>query len=310
MRKVNFFLKRLWRDRTLVLMVLPAVIMLILFNYVPMTGLVLAFKHFDYSLGLYKSPWVGLQNFRHLFLVAERFWRLTRNTVGYFVIFTIINTVAQVFLAIGINELVFKKMGKVIQSILILPTFISHVAVSYIVEGMLKYDVGLISRLVENITGETINFYMQAEYWPVILDIVNAWKTTGYGSVLYLSVLAGVDQELYEAAALDGANAWQKIRYITIPMLLSMVIIRTLLGLGSVMHSDTGLFYQVTKNVGSLYRTTEVLDSFVLNVMTGTGITNYGVTSAVTFYQSLVGFVMIIVVNAIVRRISPDDALF
>lgn len=308
MKKVALFLKRLWRDRTLVLMVLPAVIMLIMFNYIPMTGLVLAFKKFDYSLGMYDSPWVGFNNFRHLFLVAERFWRITRNTVGYFIVFTIIGTIAQVFLAIAINEMVFKKTAKIVQSILILPTFISYVAVSYIVEALLKYDVGAISRLIANFTGENINFYIQADYWPIILVIINTWKTTGYGSVLYLSVLAGIDQELYEAAALDGANAWQKMRYITIPMLTSMVIIRTLLGLGSIMHSDTGLFYQATKNVGALYKTTEVLDSFVLNAMTTT--TDYGVTSAVTFYQSIVGLVMIVGVNAIVRRISPEDALF
>lgn len=307
-RRKKSFLKKMWQDRTLVLMVLPAVIMLIMFNYIPMSGLVLAFKKFNYSLGLYKSPWVGLENFRFLFVMGDTFWRITRNTILYYFAFTIVGTIVEVAIAIAINELVLKRASKLIQSIMIMPMFLSWVAVRYIVDAMLAYDSGVISNFICNLTGNNINFYMQPEYWPLILVIVNLWKTAGYGSVLYLSALSGIDPQLYEAATIDGANRRQERRYITIPMLSSIIIVKTLLGLGSIMHSETGIFYQVTKNIGSLYSTTQVLDSYLLNAIQTS--TNFSTTAAATLYQSVIGLILIIVVNAIVRRISPENAMY
>ncbi len=308
MKRFHLGIKSLWKDRELALMALPAVILLILFNYVPMTGLVLAFKKFDYSLGLYNSPWNGLENFKHLFLAGDTYWRITRNTVGYYLLFTVIETVCSIALAIGINELVFKKVGKYAHSIMILPTFISYVAVTYIVKALLDYNTGVVNSMITAGGGERINFYMQAQFWPLILVLITAWKQTGYGSVLYLSVLSGIDPEMYESASLDGANFWKKMRYITFPMLVPMMMVKLLLGLGSIMHSDTGLFYQVTRNTGALYRTTQVLDSYVLNsIMTAT---NFGVTAATTFYQSVIGCIMVVSVNLIVRKVSPENSLF
>ena len=304
----NSFGKRLWKDRTLVLMALPAVVLLIMFNYIPMTGLVLAFKKFDYKLGLYASPWNGLTNFKQLFLVGDTFWRMTRNTVGYYILFTAVGTVCQIALAIAVHELVFKKFSKTVQCILILPTFVSAVALRYIVSSMLQLEVGVVNKLIVNLGHEQINFYLQPKYWPMILTIVNTWKGTGYGSVLYLSVLAGIDGELYDAAMVDGANTWQRIRYITLPCLIPMVSIRLLLGLGGIMHSDTGLFFEVTKNTGALYPTTQVIDSYLLNAIGNASA--YGQTAAATFYQSVIGCIMVVGVNLIVRKISPDDALF
>lgn len=304
----NSFGKRLWKDRTLVLMALPAVVLLIMFNYIPMTGLVLAFKKFDYKLGLYASPWNGLDNFKQLFLVGDTFWRMTRNTLGYYILFTAVGTVCQIALAIAVHELVFKKFSKTVQCILILPTFISAVALRYIVSSMLQLEVGVVNKLIVNLGHEQINFYLQPKYWPMILTIVNTWKGTGYGSVLYLSVLAGIDGELYDAAMVDGANTWQRIRYITLPCLIPMVSIRLLLGLGGIMHSDTGLFFEVTKNTGALYPTTQVIDSYLLNAINNASA--YGQTAAATFYQSVIGCIMVVGVNLIVRKISPDDALF
>lgn len=156
--------------------------------------------------------------------------------------------------------------------------------------------------------GKSINFYLEAGYWPLILTIVNLWINAGYGSILYLSALSGIDPELNEAAALDGATRWQRIRYITLPMLIPMASIKLLLGLGSIMHSNTGLFYQVTKNSGALYSTTQVLDSYVLNAIQTSG--NFGSTAAVTFYQSVIGCLMMVVVNLIVKKISPENSLF
>ena len=299
MKKKNGFFKRLWYDRALVMMAMPAVILLVLFNYIPMTGLVLAFKNFDFSLGLYKSPWCGFENFRYLFLVGDTFWKITRNTVGYYIAFTAIGVVTEVLIAIGINELVFKRAGKIMQSIMIMPTFISYVAVSYIVYALLRPNIGMIPQILTSMGMKAPTFYMSKEYWPFILIIVNTWKNAGYGSVLYLATLTGIDPELYEAASLDGANTWHKMRYITIPMLSTMIVIKVLLGLGNIMHSNTGLFYQVTRNMGPLYDTTQVLDSYVLNsIMTSI---NYGASS---------GLIMVVSVNLIVRKISPEHSLF
>lgn len=298
----------LWKDRTLIVMALPAVILMILFNYVPMTGLVLAFKKFDYSLGLYNSPWNGLENFKHLFLAGNTYWRITRNTVGYYLLFTAVGVVCQVGLAVAINNLTFRRAGKYMHSIMIMPTFISYVAVAYIVKALLDYNTGMINSMLASGGADKVNFYLQAGYWPLILTLVAIWKETGYGSVLYLSALAGIDQEMYESASLDGANAWQKMRYITLPMLVPVIMVKLLLGLGNIMHSETGLFYQVTKNTGALYSTTQVLDSYVLNsIMTAS---NFGMTAATTFYQSIIGFFMVVGVNLIVRKISPENSLF
>ena len=301
-------LKNTYKNRTLLFMALPAVIIMILFSYVPMFGLVLAFKDFNFAKGIWGSDWCGLDNFKYLFLVGETAWRLTRNTVLYYIAFTIPGTVGAVMRAIGINEMVLKKTGRMFQSFMILPTFISYIAVSFVVYAFLKNDTGILNRLIVSLGGDAIRFYQDDSKWPVILLIVNMWKNIGYSSVLYLSVLTGIDPNLYEAASIDGASAKQKMWYITLPMLVPMVIIRTLMGLGRIMHSDTGLFYQVTKNSPALYDTTQVLDSYVLNAIMSS--TDYGMTAATTFYQSVVGFIMVVGTNMIIRKISPDNALF
>lgn len=301
-------LKSLWKDRTLVLMTLPAVILLIMFSYIPMTGIVLAFKRFDFAHGLYDSPWCGWENFRFIFLTGESYWRMLRNTLLYYLAFTVLGTVCNVALAIAINELVFKKAGKYLQSVMILPTFISYVAVSYIVKALLDVNYGMINHAITAGGNPAINFYIRPEFWPFILIFTGLWKGTGYGSVIYLSALSGIDPSLYEAAEIDGATGWQKLRYITIPMLIPMVTIMTVLGIGSILHSDTGLFYQVTKNTGALYPTTQVLDSYILGSIMGAN--NFGITAATALYQSVIGCILIIVTNLIVKKFSPENSLF
>ncbi len=301
-------LKNTWKNKELAMLALPAVVLLIMFNYVPMFGLVLAFKEFDYADGIWRSPWNGLDNFRFLFVAGDTAWKLTRNTVGYYLIFTITGTIGAVAIAICINEMIFKKMAKFFQSVMILPGFISYVAISFIVYALLNTNEGIINQLIESFGGERISFYMEADYWPLILTLVRTWKDVGYASVIYLSALVGIDKGLYEAAEIDGANAFHKLRYITIPMLTSMIIVMTLLGLGGIMHSDTGLFFQVTKNSPMILPTTQVWDSYVLSaVSTGS---NIGATAAATFFQSVVGFAMVIATNLVVRKIQPESALF
>ncbi len=300
---MNFF-QKLWKHRAHVLMALPAFLVLFFFDYVVMGGLVLAFKDFDYKLGIWDSPWCGLDNFRFLIASRSTFLTITRNTLLYYVIFTVIGMLLEIILAIAMDQLVFKKAGKVMQSVLIIPVFISYTAVQFIVYAFLSPETGLINNLFHSST----RWYLEAQYWPIILTIVKMWNGTGYGAVLYMSVLAGVDPQLYESAQIDGANKWQQILHITLPSLIPMVTVMLLLSVGGIMHSDTGLFYQVTRNSGTLYDTTQVLDSYILNSIFHNA--NYGFTAAATFFQSIVGTVLIVLSNAIVRKINPENALF
>lgn len=302
-------LKSLWKDRSLILMSLPAVIILVLFSYVPMFGLVIAFKDFNYAKGIWGSDWCGFENFEALFRAGPTYWRVTRNTILYYAAFLIIGTTFEVAIAVLLNELRFKKIAKYSQTIMMMPTFISYVAIASIADIFLEPNIGLVNKLQTFLGFKPTNFDFAAEWWPLILIIVQLWKNCAFNSVLYLSTLAGIDQEMYEAASLDGANAWQKFRYITFPVLKATITILALLSLGKIMHSDTGLFHQVTHNNSVLYRTTQVLDSYVLNSITAAG-SDYGVTGATTFYQSVIGFVLVVVVNLIVRKIEPDRALF
>ena len=298
------FMKKLWRFRALILMALPGFLILFFFDYMVMGGLVLAFKDFDYRLGILNSPWSGLDNFKFLIASRSTFFTITRNTLMYYVIFTVTGMVLEISLAIAMDQLVFKRVGKVMQSIFVIPVFISFTAVQFIVYAFLSPDMGMINHLF----GLSVRWYLEAKYWPVILTIVKLWSSTGYGAVLYMSVLAGINPGLYEAAQMDGAGKWQQIWHITLPLLKPMVTIMLLLSVGGIMHSDTGLFYQVTRNSGSLYNTTQVLDSYILNAVFHNA--DFGFTAAASFFQSVVGAMLILLANAAVRRINPDDSLF
>ena len=292
------------RFRALILMALPGVLILFFFDYMAMGGLVLAFKNFDYRLGIWSSPWSGIENFRFLIASRSTFFTITRNTLMYYVIFTVTGMILEISLAIAMDQLVFKRIGKVMQSIFVIPVFISFTAVQFIVYAFLSTDMGMINHLF----GVSVRWYLEAKYWPVILTIVKLWSGTGYGAVLFMSVLAGIDPGLYEAAQMDGAGKWQQIWHITLPLLKPMVTIMLLLSVGGVLHSDTGLFYQVTRNSGSLYDTTQVLDSYILNAVFHNA--DFGFTAAASFFQSVVGTMLILLANMAVRRINPDDSLF
>lgn len=298
------FLKNTWKHRAHVVMALPVFLILFFIMYVPMAGLVMAFKNFNYADGIWKSPWNGIENFKFLIASKATFISITKNTVLYYLLFTAIGTLLNVTLAIMIDKLVFKKMAKTMQTLMIIPVFISYAAVQFIVYAFISSDTGIINHML----GTSTRFYSAAKLWPWILLIVKIWKDTGYGSVLYMSVLAGIDSELYEAADIDGANSWQKIWNITIPSLIPMVTVMLLLSVGSVMHSDTGLFYQVTRNNGMLYSTTQVIDSYVLNAIFSSS--NFGFVAATSFFQSVVGLLLMLFANFTVRKIAPENALF
>ncbi|MGN1180450.1 MAG: ABC transporter permease, partial [Suilimivivens sp.] len=295
------FLQNTWKHRAHVIMALPTFLILFFIMYVPMAGLVMAFKNFDFSKGIWGSPWCGLDNFKFLLASKSTFINITKNTLMYYFIFTILGTFLNVVLAIAIDQFVFKKVAKTMQTIMIIPVFISYAAVQFIVYAFISTDTGILNHAL----GMSTRFYSTPSLWPWILTIVKIWNSVGYGSVLYMSVLAGIDTELYEAAQIDGANKWQQIWHITLPALIPMITVMLLLSVGGIMRSDTGLFYQVTRNSGVLYSTTQVIDSYVLNAIFKNS--NFGFTAATSFFQSVVGLLMMLFANGMVRKIAPEN---
>ena len=298
------FLQNTWKHRAHVIMALPVFLILFFIMYVPMAGLVMAFKNFDYSKGIWGSDWNGLENFKFLITSKSIFLNMTKNTLIYYFIFTAVGTFLNVVLAIAIDQFVFKRVAKTMQTLMIIPVFISYAAVQFIVYAFISTDTGILN----NALGMDIRFYSEAALWPYILTIVKIWNSVGYGSVLYMSVLAGIDTELYEAAEIDGANKWQQIWHITLPALIPMITVMLLLSVGSVMRSDTGLFYQVTRNSGTLYSTTQVIDSYVLNAIFKNS--NFGFVAATSLFQSVIGLLMMLFANGMVRKIAPENSLF
>lgn len=298
------FWKNMVRHRAHIVLALPAFLVMLFILYVPMVGLIIAFKNYTYSGGIFGSEWVGFKNFEFLIASKNTFVTMTKNTVLYYLLFTSIGTFLNIVLAIAIDQCVFKKSAKTMQTIMIIPVFISYAAVTFIVDAYLNGNMGLINKL----TGSNTSYYTEASYWPTILTIVKVWNSVGYGSVLYMSVLAGIDTGLYEAAQIDGANKWKQIWHITLPELFPMITVMLLLSVGGIMKSDTGLFYQVTRHSGQLFKTTEVIDSYVLGQLTRSS--NFGFTSAATLFQSVVGLIMMLVANGLVRKLAPENALF
>lgn len=296
-----------WKHRSHLVMCLPAVLILFLFSYMPIFGLIGAFKDFKTKLGLWGSPWNGLENFKFLITSGNIFKRITINTLKYYLIFTILGTFLNIVLAIAIDQFVFKKASKVMQSIMIIPVFVSYAAVTFIVNAFCASH-GIINNIIVKMGGEAISWYTSPQYWTVLLTIVKIWNSVGYGSVLYMSVLAGIDTELYEAAQIDGAGKWKQIIHITLPSLIPMITVMLLLSVGGIMRSDTGLFYQVTRNTGGLYSTTQVIDSYVLHSIKTEP--KLGYVMATSLFQSVVGLIMILVANYTVKKISPEDSLF
>lgn len=298
------FFQNTWKHRAHVVMALPVFLILFFIMYVPMAGLVMAFKSFDYTKGIWRSPWNGIENFKFLLASKNTFFTMTRNTLIYYIIFTALGTFLNVVLAIAIDQFLFKKVAKTMQTIMIIPVFISYAAVQFIVYAFISSDTGILTHTL----GMNARFYSTPSLWPYILTVVKMWNSVGYGSVLYMSVLAGIDTELYEAAQIDGANKWKQIWHITIPSLIPMITVMLLLSVGSVMKSDTGLFYQVTRNNGMLYPTTQVIDSYVLNAILTSS--NFGFVAATSFFQSVVGLLMMLFANGMVRKIAPENSLF
>lgn len=290
----------------LYLMMAPGLIYLFINNYMPMAGLVVAFKNYNVVDGIFGSPWAGLSNFTYLFNDA---WTITRNTLLYNIVFIIINLILGIAFAIFICDIRSKACKTIYQSAILLPFLMSIVIVSYITFAFFSGDNGMLNKTILPFFGkEAINWYSESKYWPVILVIVNTWKGVGYGCLIDISSISGIDPSFYEAAELDGASKWKQIRYITLPSIMPSVITLTLLNIGRIFYSDFGLFYQVTQNSGQLYDTTNVIDTYVYRALLQSG--NIGMASAAGFYQSIVGFACVLLANVVVRKLSPENAMF
>lgn len=301
--------KRVQTKMTLALfsMMLPGFIYLLINNYIPMAGLTIAFKRFDYSKGIWGSEWCGFDNFTYLFKTQDAV-NIIRNTIGYNLVFIILGNVLAVAVAIMLNNLRGQMNKKIYQTVILIPYLISMVVVSYIVFGFLSQENGFLNKLIVSMGGDPISWYTISKYWPFILVIVNLWKGFGYSSILYYATVIGIDSSLYEAATVDGANKWKQIWHITLPGLKGTIITMVLLNLGRMFYTDFGLFYQVPMRSGLISSVTDTIDVFVYKGLTQ--LNDVGRASAAGFLQSVLGFVLVLTANYIVRKIDEDNALF
>ncbi|MCD7813861.1 MAG: ABC transporter permease subunit [Lachnospiraceae bacterium] len=291
----------------LLLMLAPALIYVIIFSYVPMTGLVLAFEKYQYAGGIYGSPWVGLSNFKAL-LIAGKLGQVTRNTLLYNIAFIFIGVIFEMGSAILLNELISKKFKKIAQSLMFLPYFISWVVVGAIMYNIFNYEKGVFNHILNLLGMASFDLYNTPAAWPPLLIFLKLWKQTGYGSVVYLAAITGLDQGMFEAASIDGANAWQKIRYLTIPSLIPTMMTLVLLAIGNIFRGDFGLFYQTVKSSALLQPVTDVIDTYVFRLLITNG--DIGVSAAAGLYQSILCFVTIMICNHLVKKANPDYALY
>lgn len=296
------------RSIPLYLMMLPGVVYLLINNYIPMWGLQLAFKQYNYSKGISGSKFIGLKNFEFLFKTNDA-WIITRNTLCYNAVFIVLGVIVSVAVAILLSEIASKWKKKVYQTLILVPYLISMVIVSYLVYAFLNTNTGFINNgILKPMGAEPIPWYSSPKMWPWILIIVNQWKNFGYSSIIYYATLMGIDQSYYEAAAIDGASRWQQIKSITLPALKPTIITLTLMNIGRIFYSDFGLFYQVPMNSGMLLDVTNTIDTFVYRGLFNTN--NIGMAAAAGFYQSVVGFILVLAANFVVKKLSKENALF
>lgn len=303
--------KRLYKYRYLYLLALPSIAYLIINNYLPMVGLTLAFKNYNFSKGILASPWNGFKNFTFLF--GSKWAKIMfRNTIGYNLVFLVLGTILSIFVAILLSEIRNERAKKCYQTLILIPHLVSMVLVGYIVYAFLANKTGFINQGILSSLGvpkENLpSWYMESEKWPIILTIVHLWKSFGFQSIVYYATIIGFDKTYYEAAVVDGAGVWHQITKITLPLLKPTIVILTIMALGRMFSSDFGLFYQVPMNTGSLYSTTTTIDTFVYRALMEDH--DIGRSLAAGFLQSVLGFILVITANAAVRKIEPDSALY
>lgn len=290
------------------LMALPGIAYLIINNYIPMAGLVVAFKNYSGRKGIWGSPWAGFENFRYLFMTKDALL-ITRNTLLYNLAFIVFDTCLAVFIAILLSKINSSGMRQVYQSSILMPHLISMVIVSYIVFGFLSVENGFINHtFFLNRGKDAIAWYSEPKYWPFILLIVHVWNQVGYSCIVYYSSVIGIDKAYYEAADLEGAGQWKQIRLITLPLLKPVIVTMVMLAIGRIFYADFSLFYQVPMNSGALYSTTQVIDTYVYRGLLEQG--NISMSAAAGCYQSIVGFVIVFTCNKLLKKFDTENAIF
>ena len=300
-------LKLIKRYIPVYIMALPGIIYLFINNYMPLPGLVLAFKKYSTKKGIWGSPWIGFKNFKYLFKTQDA-WIITRNTLGYNILFIFFNVLIAVAVAIILSELTTKRK-KIYQSTILLPHFLSTVIISYLVFAFLSAEHGFLNTRIFPLFGiDPVPWYTETKYWPFILVFVQTWRSVGYSCIVYLSTILGFDREIYEASSIDGASKWQQITKITRPLLKATIIMMVLLAIGRIFYSDFGLFYQVPQRSGILLSVTQTIDTYVYRGLLERN--DMPMATAAGVYQSIVGFILVMSANLVVRKIDPDSALF
>ncbi len=304
--KLSRELKHFRKNKELFFLTLPAVLFVFVFSYLPIGGILLAFKDFQYNLGIFGSKWIGFTNFKFL-ITSNNLQRVTKNTLLMNMLFIGFTLLVSLSFAFILNE-VSKRLVKVYQTIIFFPYFLSWVVVSYLVLAFLDMDFGFLNIILKQFNIEAKYWYNEPQHWPAILVLVAIWKNAGYNALIYYTALVGIDPQYYEAANLDGASRMQQIRYIAIPFITPLISILLLLSIGTIFYSDFGLFFQVTKNSQALYPTTDVLDTYVYRMLTKTS--DIGMATAAGLCQSILGFITVLLSNALVNRFNPDNSLF
>ncbi len=304
--RIVYHFQKHWRLHVLAL---PAMLCLIFFNYAPMFGVVLAFQNYTIKGGFFGSEWVGLKNFEFLFATTDA-WRITRNTILYNVAFILLNTGLAVIFAMLFNELYVRKVAKTLQTLVIMPYFLSWAVIGIIVYAFMAANNGMVNQILGEINDKVVrtNWYMKKEIWPFLLTFVYLWKNVAYSGIVYVASISGISQDYYEAAVLDGASKIQQARYITLPHLKQVIVIMLILNVGGIMRGDFGLFYNVTQNNGRLYEYTDVVDTYVYRALIN--LNNTGMSAAAGLYQNVIGFILIILANLAVKKVDEDAGLF
>lgn len=300
--------RRLYKYRYLYLLAVPAFVYLIVNNYMPMVGLILAFKNYSFAKGIFGSEWCGLSNFTYLF-GSKWAGIMFRNTILYNLVFIFLGTALAITVAILLNEIRSRRAQKLYQILILVPYLVSTVLIGYLVFAFFATDNGFINKgLLEPLGGEKVNWYMSPEVWPFILTFVQLWRSFGFQSIVFFATIIGFDKSLYESAVVDGATSWQQITNITLPLLRPTIIILVIMSLGRMFSTDFGLFYQVPQNTGMLYEVTTTIDTFVYRALMQDH--DIGRSLAAGFLQSVLGFAVVMIANLIVRRVDEDSALF
>ena len=291
----------------LFLMLLPMVALAVVFAYIPMSGILIAFENFNYRGGIFGSPFVGFSNFEFLFKGNDML-AITLNTFGYNLAFIVVNQFLEILFAIVLSELLGKTFKKLVQSSMFLPYFISWVIAGSIVYNLFNYEYGIVNNSMVSLGLERVDLMNNAWFWRIMLVVFSAWKNVGYGCIIYLSTITGIDTEMYDAAVVDGANILQRIWYVTLPFIVPTLIMLLLMTIGSMFRGDFGLFWQLVGNNPLVRSETEIIDTYIYRAMSSTS--NFGMTTAAGIYQSVMGFVLIMTVNAIVKKVNREYALF